>query len=102
MYKISYLPLAKRDITEISNYIEQVLQAPLAAFNLIKDIRSSIENLQEFPLSGRIYQPLIELQIQYRRILVKNYIIFYAIKESDKIVEIQRVIYCKQNLDNII
>jgi plasmid stabilization system protein ParE len=97
MYKISYLPVANRDIADIVNYIAETLTAPKAAFDLLNALEESISRLKNFPYSCRVYQPVKPLEREYRIMLVKNYVVFYTVNEHKKLVEIYRVIYAKRD-----
>ena len=98
MYRLSYLPVANRDITDIVNYIAETLAAPKAALDLLKALHESISRLKDFPYSC-VYQPVKPLEQEYRILTIKNYAVFYTVNEQDKLVEIYRVIYAKRNLD---
>ena len=99
MYNLSYLPIARRDITDIVNYIAETLAAPRAALDLLEALHESISHLKNFPYSCRVYQPAKPLEQEYRVMTLKNYAVFYTINEPEKMVEIYRVIYAKRNLD---
>jgi plasmid stabilization system protein ParE len=100
MYKLRYLPSARKDISEIVLYIAQHLKAAKAAADLVDALDKSIKRLEKFPYSCKVYQAAIALDEEYRMLPVKNYAVFYVVK--DNIVEIQRVIYCKMDIENII
>lgn len=100
MYEIRYLPLARKDLTEIAIYIADHLKAPKAAMDLLNAMDECISRLEQFPYSYKVYQPIRELNNEYRLLPVKNYAVFYVVKE--KVVEIHRVIYAKIDLTKII
>lgn len=99
MYEIRYLPLAMKDLTDITAYIADHLKAPKAALNLLNALDESISRLEQFPYSCKVYQPIKELENEYRLLPVKNYAVFYVVKE--KVVEIHRVVYAKMDLTKI-
>ena len=96
MYEIRYLPLARKDLTDITTYIADHLKAPKAAMDLLNALDESISRLEQFPYSCKVYQPIRELENEYRLLPVKNYAVFYVVKE--KVVEIHRVLYAKRDL----
>lgn len=98
MYRISYLPVANRDITEAVNYIAETLIAPRAAQDLLEALDESISRLKDFPYSCSAYQPVKPMDQEYRIMNVKNYAVFYTVNEQEKLVEICRVIYAKTDL----
>lgn len=102
MYEIIYLPIAKQDIAEIIMYISNQLKAPKAAIELLDAFDHSIFLLQEFPYAHKIYRLIKPLEEEYRLLPVKNYAVFYIVREQDKIVEIHRVVYAKMDLNQIL
>ncbi len=92
MYEIVYLPIAKQDITDIILYISDQLNAPKAAMDLLNAFDHSISLLSEFPYAHKIYRPLRALEEEYHMLPVKNYAVFYIVREQEKVVEIHRVI----------
>ncbi|SDZ26061.1 addiction module toxin, RelE/StbE family [Evansella caseinilytica] len=100
MYKLKYLPLALKDMLEITDYNSDTLKAPKAAMDLLDGLDESIAKLEEFPYSHKIYQPIKDLENECRLLPVKNYVVFYVVK--DPIVEIHRVVYAKMDLTKIL
>lgn len=99
MYKLKYLPLAHKDLREITVYIADILKAPKAAMDLIDEFDISISRLQQFPYSCRVYQPMESLETEYRVMSIKNYMVFYLVTEHE--VEIHRIVYAKMNLEKL-
>ena len=100
MYKIRYLPLAKKDLFAITTYIAEHLKAPQAAMELLEVMEKSISRLERFPYSCKVYQPIKSLTEEYRLLPVKNYAVFYVVKEQA--VEIHRIVYARIDLAGII
>ena len=102
MYEIRYLPLARKDLTDITSYIVDHLKAPRAAMDLLNELDKSISRPERFPYSCRVYQSIRELENEYRLLPVKNYLVFYVVKETEMVVEIHRVVYARMDLTEII
>lgn len=100
MYEIRYLPLATKDLADITSYIAGHLKAPKAAMDLLNALDESISRLEHFPFSCRVYQPIKALEPEYRLLPVKNYAVFYVVKEQT--VEIHRIVYAKMDLTKLI
>ena len=100
MYEIRYLPLARKDLTDIASYIADHLKAPKAAMDLLDALDEFISRLEQFPYSCKVYQPIKALEAEYRLLPVKNYAVFYVVKEQT--VEIYRVVYAKMDLTKLI
>lgn len=102
MYKLEYLPIALNDMLNIAKYIGTELKNPIAAENLSEEFVKTAENLKEFPYSNPVYIPMKPLKREYRKVKIKNYIMFYWVNESEKSVTVARVIYGKREWTNII
>jgi toxin ParE1/3/4 len=100
MHKLKYLPLAQKDLKDITSYIAGNLKAPKAAMDLVDTLDKSIYRLQQFPYSCKVYQPIEPLEAEYCMLPVKNYLVFYIVTEHE--VEIQRIVYAKMDIENLI
>ena len=99
MYNLEFLPIAKDDMLEIVKYISEELKNPIAAENLAEDFITSAEQVCEFPYANNLYTPIKPLEAEYRRIIVKNYLMFYTVNEPSKTVTIMRVIYARRDIE---
>lgn len=102
MYKLEYLPLALQDILEIVNYISNNLSNPEAAQQLAEDIVAAAEKMKDFPYSNMLFIPPKPLKHEYRKLIVKHFILFYWIEEDKKTVTIARVMYNQRNYEQIL
>ena len=102
MYKLEFLPIALNDMVEIVGYIGNTLKNPIAADNLSNEFVNAAERVSEFPYSNPVYIPLRPLNHEYRKLLVKNYIMFYWVDEENKVVTVARVIYGKRDYGRIL
>lgn len=92
-YDTVILPEAEKDIRGIALYITRQFSAPDTALELINDIQDTVNSLRENPY--RILpvpeQPWHDRGV--RRTLVKNYYVYFIIREDRKSVEAIAVIY---------
>jgi len=102
MYLLRFLPIAKQDMMDISQYISHVLCNPIAAERLADEMIEAAERLSEFPYINAIHQTLKPLKHEYRKLIVKNYIMFYWIEEEEKLVTIARVIYARRSYEELL
>ncbi len=100
MYKIKYLPLAQNDLRNIVSYISDTLKAPRTAMHLVDALETSISRLAQFPYSCRVYQLIKPIEMEYRILSVKNYLVFYVVMDCE--VEIHRIVYARINLAELI
>lgn len=86
-------------------YIATTLQNPQAANNLLDDVERTILERLPNAESFEPYHPAKERRYKYYRIYVKNYIVYYVVIDdegSNKIMEIRRFLYNKQNQKEIV
>ena len=100
MHKLKYLPLAQKDLRDITSFIAEIHKAPEAALNLVDALENYIYRLQQFPYSCKVYQLTQPLEAEYRMLNVKNYCVFYVVREHE--IEIHRIIYAKMDMKNLI
>ena len=96
-YNVIITPDAAMDLSQLKSYIAYTLQAPETALKYIRGLRQEIEKLDSFP--GAVApvpdEPWHSRGI--RRIIHKNFYIYYRIDESTKCVHVLNVIYAKRN-----
>ena len=102
MYRIEYLPVAVQDLTDITRYIGITQRDPFTANRLTEKIMSAIENLREMPYKYQSFRLSKPLSNDYRRFRVNNYIVFYTVDESKKLVTIYRVLYQKRDYEKLL
>ena len=102
MYQLEFLPIAKKDMADIVQYISHELHSPAAAAVLADNMIEAAERLAEFPYINAIHQTLMPLKHEYRKQIVKNYILFYWIEEERKRVTIARVIYARRDFEKLL
>lgn len=99
-YKITYLPLFHEDLDKITDYTLYRLKNEPATKRLIDEIEKEINKRAYNPIAYEIYSTTKERKNNYYRIYVKNYTIFYTVK--DNIMEVRRILYNKRNFDRLI
>ena len=99
-YKLRYLPLFYEDLEQKVVYIAEKLQHPQAANDLIDDVEQAILERQPVAEAFEPYHFIRERKYLYYRIYVKNFVVWYVVIDDegeDKIMEIRRFLYNKQN-----
>ena len=99
MYKLEFLPIAKKDIEDIVQYISHNLKNPIAAKKLSNNFIVATNSILEFPYGYPIYNLFENLKNEYRSIKVKNFLMFYTIDEEKKTITIARILYQKMSID---
>ena len=102
MYQLEFLPIAKQDMIDIAQYISHELLNPTAAEKLADAMIDAAEMLADFPYINAIHQSIKPSKKEYRKLIVKNYIVFYWVDEKDKKVTIARVIYARRDYEGLL
>lgn len=102
MYDLEFLPVALRDMAEIVRYISQELQNPAAAEALAEELISAAEAAREFPYAASLYFPVRPLRHEYRKLLVRKYLIFYWVNEQEKKITVARAIYARRDYGDML
>lgn len=104
-YALRYLPLFYEDLEQKVIYIAEQLHNEKAANDLINAVESAI--IERLPSAEAFepYQSLKERRYKYYRIYVKNFVVYYVVIDDEgprKIMEVRRLLYNKQNSEQLI
>ncbi len=92
-YRLVVTREAHADIDEITEYIAGKLRNPQAAAGFLDDVEKSYRGVVKNP---HLHALCTDERLRgkgYRRIIIKNYLIFYRVDEARNAVYIVRVIY---------
>ena len=104
-YKLQYLPLFYKDLEEKIVYIAEELHNEKAANDLLDEVEAAILERQPVAESFEQYRSLRERRYPYYRIYVKNFVVYYVViddEEDDKIMEVRRFLYNKQDIKRLL
>lgn len=96
-YQIHITSVAERDIINAADHIELILKNPKAADDLLNEAEKQINSLSEFPEKFKLVDDPVLSSWGIRFVTVKNYMAFYTIDETNKLVIIVRFLYQKSN-----
>ena len=99
-YTIKYTEIFIKQFNNILKYFIYKLQNKIAAENFYEEVIKKIEKRSENPESFEKYNSRRERKNTYYKINVKNYTIFYVVKNNT--MEIRRILYSRRNFDNLI
>ena len=97
-YDIRFTGTADKDLFEIL-HIKVDLCNPIPSNELFDNISSSISKLADFPHIGSV---LICKRRKYHKLTVKNYLVLYRVDKKARTVIIERIVYARRNLKNIL
>ena len=98
--KIKYLPLFYNDLDKITDYIIYKLNNEIAANNFVNELENEINKRAYNPEAYEKYRSTRKRKYNYYKIYVKNYIVFYTVK--DNIMEVRRILYSRRNFNKLI
>ena len=96
MFEVVYLPTARKQLMEAVVYIATELSAPDAAESFLDAVDEQVGELCVHPYRYPVYPALYAMKHEIRFFPVKNYLLFYVVKEEQKTVEIWRFLHQRQ------
>lgn len=99
-YKIVFTNDCIREMDYIYNYISSKLYAEKSSKELMKNVQEAIENLKNMPRIHMVIKKYNEVELEYRRIVIGNYIIIYTISEKENTIYIVHMYYGGSNYLN--
>jgi len=91
-YKIRYSIFAKEDMREIKKYLSQFY--PNTSQKFMQEMKRHVERLKDTP---KIYEKYGN-DSNYRKMIVRDYAVFYQINEDAKVVFLYRILYGKVDI----
>ena len=96
-YDIIITPDATADLVELRDYISEVLLSPETALSYVRSIREEISKLSELPTRIKPLDDEPWHSLGVRKIIAKNFYVYFWINEETKCVYIMNVIYGKRD-----
>ena len=93
-YKIIYKKRSRDELEKIYIYIKERLKEIRIAKKTVDNIRGKILNLSYFPFAYKLIKKT--KNFEYRKFIIKNYIIIYKINLKEKEVNILHIYNQKQ------
>ena len=94
-YSIKQEKSFKRDLKNIYRYIAYDLKKEKIATKFVNTVISKLRILQVFPFAHELYKK--EENFEYRKLIVKNYIIIYKINLKERKIKILHIYNQKFN-----
>lgn len=96
-YKIIFTNDAVKDMDRIFRYISENLYSPNAARDLMNRVIEAIDKLKYIPKAHNVIKKHSKLKMEYRRVVIKNYVIIYTMDEIMKIIYVVNVFYARSD-----
>lgn len=101
-YRVDVSEPAENDLRDIVRYIFAQLSAPITALKMMDTLEEAITGLAVMPQKCPPVTDERLAMIGYRKLLVKNYIVFLTIDEKSKVVDIDRILYARRDWRHIL
>lgn len=96
-YRVDISEPAEKDLIDIVKYIASQLSTPLSAYHMIEIFEESMASLSNSPQRCPLIADERLSQMGYRKLIVKNYIVFFSIDEKNKVVDVERILYARRD-----
>ena len=96
-YRVDISEPAERDLTDIVRYIVAQLSAPVSAFHMMELLEEAMGTLSLMPHRHPFLADERLSQMGYRKLVIKNYVIFFSIDEKNQVVDVERILYKRRD-----
>lgn len=96
-YEVKVTRQALEQMREIVHYISYDLMAPEAANHLLDNIKAAISTLDSLPKRHALIEEEPWRSEGIRKIIVKNFLVYYWVDDNNNKVHITAVIYNKRD-----
>ena len=96
-YQITVTPDAEADLSELRDYIANVLRSPETARSYLHHLRKEIGSLSEMPARIKAIDEEPWHSRGIRKLIVKNFLVYFRIVEEERTVYILNVIYARRD-----
>lgn len=85
-YTVKFTATAEEDLRNIAFSVARISGSITIAKNLVAELRTKTQRLEDFPLSGAIPNDRVMMSSDYRFLIHNDYLTFYRIEEETKTV----------------
>lgn len=96
-YNVIITPDASADLLNIKNYIAVSLNEPQTALKYIRSLRKKILSLEALPNAYTLVDDEPWRSRGIRKIIHKNFLVYYRVDDNKKCVYILNVIYARRD-----
>jgi len=101
-YRVDVSEPAENDLRDIIRYIASQLSAPISALHMMELLEEAMAGLSHMPQRCPLVTDERLSQMGYRKLTVKNHVVFFSIDEKNKVVDVERILYGRRDWLRII
>jgi addiction module RelE/StbE family toxin len=101
-YSVDISEPAEEDLRDIVCYISAQLSAPMTAMSMMETIEKALQKLSSMPFGHPVVRDDRLAGMGYRRVNVKNYVVFYTVNEPKKVIDVERILYARRDWANLL
>ncbi|PKM60314.1 MAG: type II toxin-antitoxin system RelE/ParE family toxin [Firmicutes bacterium HGW-Firmicutes-4] len=96
-YNIEISEPAENDLRDIIRYISSQLSSPMTAMKMMDTIEAALLGLSDMSQKCAAVRDDRLAAMGYRKLLIKNYVVFFRIGELSKVVNDERILYARRD-----
>jgi toxin ParE1/3/4 len=96
-YKVYVSTPAQSDLNDIVRYISAQLTTSVSAVHLMEIFEKALMSLSELPQRYPLINDELLSQLGYRKMIVKNYVVFFSGDETNKVVNVERILFGRRD-----
>lgn len=101
-YRVDISEPAENDLKDIVRYIASQLSAPISALRMMELLEEAMADLSDMPQRCPLVADERLAQMGYRKLTVRNYLVFFSIDEKNKVVDVERILYGRRDWIRIV
>lgn len=96
-YSIDISEPAENDLRDIVRYISSQLSAPMTALKMMDAMEHAIAGLADMPKKHPLVSDERLALMNYHKLLVRNYIVFFTVDDQSNVVNVERILYARRD-----
>jgi toxin ParE1/3/4 len=96
-YRVDVSEPAESDLRDIIRYIASQLPAPISALQMMELLEEAMAGLSDMPERCPLVVDERLSQMGYRKLILRNHIVFFSIDEKNNVVDVERILYGRRD-----
>lgn len=96
-YSLDLSEPAEKDLIDIVKYIASQLSSSMSAYHMMEIFEEAMVSLSDSPQKCPLIADERLSQLGYRKLIAKNYIVFFSVDEKNRVVNVERILYARRD-----